>query len=160
MLFRSRGELQSQVKGRVDKNQKEYILREQLKYIREELGEDNFASDADRFEEETEGLNAPDEVKEKIKKEIKRFRNIASSSAEATVARAYIETLLEMPWDKASEDNKDLKNAKKILDEDHYGLEKVKERMLEFLAVRNLTNKAESPIICLVGPPGTGKTSA
>ncbi len=154
-----RGELQSQVKGRVDKNQKEYILREQLKYIREELGEDNFASDADRFEEETEGLNAPDEVKEKIKKEIKRFRNIASSSAEATVARAYIETLLEMPWDKASEDNKDLKNAKKILDEDHYGLEKVKERMLEFLAVRNLTNKAESPIICLVGPPGTGKTS-
>ena len=125
-----RGELQSQVKGRVDKNQKEYILREQLKYIREELGEDNFASDADRFEEETEGLNAPDEVKEKIKKEIKRFRNIASRSAEATVARAYIETLLEMPWDKASEDNKDLKNAKKILDEDHYGLEKVKERIL------------------------------
>lgn len=154
-----RGELQSEVKGRVDKNQKEYILREQLKYIREELGEDNFASDADRFEEETGALNASDEVKEKIYKEIKRFRNIASSSSEASVARAYIETLLEMPWDKVSTDNKDLKNAQKILDDDHYGLEKVKERMLEFLAVRNLTNKAESPIICLIGPPGTGKTS-
>lgn len=158
-IAKVRGELQSQVKDRVDKNQKEYILREQMKYIREELGDDNSTSDAERYEEETEKLCASSEVKEKIRKEIKRFLNTPSNSSESGVIRAYIETLLEMPWDKASVDNKNLQTARKILDKEHYGLEKVKERMIEFLAVRNLTNQAESPIICLVGPPGTGKTS-
>ena len=152
-------EIQSKVKERVDKNQKEYLLREQMKLIREELGEDNTQSDAEHFLEEVKKLKADKTVKERIKKEIERFKNIASSSSESAVSRGYIETLLELPWNKASKDNKDLANAEKILDEDHYGLEKVKERMLEFLAVRNLTHKGESPIICLVGPPGTGKTS-
>lgn len=147
------------MKERVDKNQKEYLLREQMKLIREELGEDNTQSDAEHFLEEVKKLKADKTVKERIKKEIERFKNIASSSSESAVSRGYIETLLELPWNKASKDNKDLANAEKILDEDHYGLEKVKERMLEFLAVRNLTHKGESPIICLVGPPGTGKTS-
>ena len=152
-------EFQAKVKAKVDKNQKEYILREQMKVIREELGEDDTQSDADRFMEQVEKLDADESVKERIKKEIKRLRNISGSSSESAVCRGYIETLLELPWNKASKDNTDLKNAKKILDEDHYGLEKVKERMLEFLAVRNLTSRGDSPIICLVGPPGTGKTS-
>ncbi len=154
-----KNEFQAKVKERVDRNQKEYILREQMKLIREELGEDNTESDADVFLENLKKLKADKEVKEKIKKEILRLKNISSSSSESAVTRGYIETLLELPWDKASKDNKDLANAERILNEDHYGLEKVKERMLEFLAVRNLTNKGESPIICLVGPPGTGKTS-
>lgn len=152
-------DFQEKVKQRVDKNQKEYLLREQMKVIREELGEDNTESDADQFLQALKKIKAKKDVKEKIKKEIDRFKNISTNSSESAVARGYIETLLELPWDKASKDNKDLKNAAKVLDDDHYGLEKVKERMLEFLAVRNLTSKGESPIICLVGPPGTGKTS-
>ena len=154
-----KNDFQAKVKAHVDKNQKEYLLREQMKVIREELGEDNTESDADHFAEALGKIRADKEVKEKIKKEIDRFKNISSSSSESAVARGYIETLLELPWNKTSRDNKDLKNAERILNADHYGLEKVKERMLEFLAVRNLTSKGESPIICLVGPPGTGKTS-
>lgn len=154
-----KNDFQAKVKAHVDKNQKEYLLREQMKVIREELGEDNTESDADHFMDALGKIKADKEVKEKIKKEIDRFKNISSSSSESAVARGYIETLLELPWDKTSRDNKDLKNAEQILNADHYGLEKVKERMLEFLAVRNLTSKGESPIICLVGPPGTGKTS-
>lgn len=154
-----KNDFQAKVKAHVDKNQKEYLLREQMKVIREELGEDNTESDADHFAEALGKIKADKEVKEKIKKEIDRFKNISSSSSESAVARGYIETLLELPWNKTSRDNKDLKNAEQILNADHYGLEKVKERMLEFLAVRNLTSKGESPIICLVGPPGTGKTS-
>lgn len=154
-----KNDFQAKVKAQVDKNQKEYLLREQMKVIREELGEDNTESDADHFMDALGKIRADKEVKEKIKKEIDRFKNISSSSSESAVARGYIETLLEIPWNKTSRDNKDLKNAEQILNADHYGLEKVKERMLEFLAVRNLTSKGESPIICLVGPPGTGKTS-
>lgn len=154
-----KNEFQAKVKERVDKNQKEYLLREQMKVIREELGEDNTESDADSYLEDLKKLKADKEIKEKIKKEISRFKNISASSSESAVSRGYIETLLELPWNKASKDNRDIKNAEKILNEDHYGLEKVKERMLEFLAVRNLTKKGQSPIICLVGPPGTGKTS-
>ena len=154
-----KNDFQAKVKAHVDKNQKEYLLREQMKVIREELGEDNTESDADHFMDALGKIKADKEVKEKIKKEIDRFKNISSSSSESAVARGYIETLLELPWNKTSRDNKDLKNAEQILNADHYGLEKVKERMLEFLAVRNLTSKGESPIICLVGPPVTGKTS-
>ena len=154
-----KNDFQAKVKERVDKNQKEYILREQLKVIREELGEGNTESDVEAFQESLKKLKADKEVKEKIQKEIDRFKNIGSNSSESSVARGYIETLLDLPWNKTSKDNKDLKNAEQILNEDHYGLEKVKERMLEFLAVRNLTSKGESPIIGLVGPPGTGKTS-
>lgn len=154
-----KNDFQAKVKAHVDKNQKEYLLREQMKVIREELGEDNTESDADHFMDALGKIKADKEVKEKIKKEIDRFKNISSSSSESAVARGYIETLLELPWNKTSRDNKDLKNAEQILNADHYGLGKVKERMLEFLAVRNLTSKGESPIICLVGPPGTGKTS-
>lgn len=154
-----KNDFQAKVKAHVDKNQKEYLLREQMKVIREELGEDNTESDADHFMDAMGKIKADKDVKEKIKKEIDRFKNISSSSSESAVARGYIETLLELPWNKTSRDNKDLKNAEQILNADHYGLEKVKERMLEFLAVRNLTSKGESPIICLVGPPGTGKTS-
>ena len=154
-----KNDFQAKVKAHVDKNQKEYLLREQMKVIREELGEDNTESDADHFMDALGKIKADKEVKEKIKKEIDCFKNISSSSSESAVARGYIETLLELPWNKTSRDNKDLKNAEQILNADHYGLEKVKERMLEFLAVRNLTSKGESPIICLVGPPGTGKTS-
>ena len=152
-------DFQDKVKQRVDKNQKDYILREQMAVIREELGEVNTQSDADGYLEAMEKLEASDEIKERIKKEILRFKNINSNSSESNVSRSYIETLLEMPWDKMSEDNNDIDHAQEVLDADHYGLEKVKERMLEFLAVRNLTSKGESPIICLVGPPGTGKTS-
>ena len=154
-----KNDLQKKVKERVDKNQKEYILREQMKVIREELGEDNTESDAEGYLETLKKLKADKEVKDKIRKEIDRFKNISPNSSESAVTRGYIETLLELPWDKCSKDNCDIKNAEHILNEDHYGLEKVKERMLEFLAVRNLTSKGESPIICLVGPPGTGKTS-
>lgn len=152
-------DFQDKVKQRIDKNQKDYILREQMSVIREELGETNTQSDADGYLESLEKLDASDEVKERIKKEIMRFKNINSNSSESNVSRGYIETLLELPWNKVSEDNNDLDHAQEVLDADHYGLEKVKERMLEFLAVRNLTSKGESPIICLVGPPGTGKTS-
>lgn len=153
-----KNELQKKVKVRVDKHQKEYVLREQLGVIREELGE-NADSEADEYEKKLSELDAPDYVKEKTKKEIKRFRNMSSSSSESTVERGYIETVLELPWNKMSVDNRDLDHAAQVLDDDHYGLKDVKERILEFLAVRNLTSKGESPIICLVGPPGTGKTS-
>ena len=154
-----KNDFQAKVKERVDKNQRDYILREQMKLIREELGEDHTESDADSYLEALKKLKADKEVKDKIRKEIERFKSISSNSSESAVSRGYIETLLELPWNKESKDNKDLKNAERILNEDHYGLEKVKERILEFLAVRNLTSKGESPIICLVGPPGTGKTS-
>lgn len=153
-----KNELQKKVKVRVDKHQKEYVLREQLGVIREELGE-NADSEDDEYEKKLSELDAPDYVKEKTKKEIKRFRNMSSSSSESTVERGYIETVLELPWNRMSVDNKDLDHAAQVLDDDHYGLKDVKERILEFLAVRNLTSKGESPIICLVGPPGTGKTS-
>lgn len=152
-------ELQRKVKNKVDKHQKEYLLREQLKVIREELGEDTTFSDADEFEEACSKLDAPEEVKEKLHKEIGRFKNTIGSQAENGVIRTYIETILEMPWNKREEDNTDINYAKEVLEADHYGLEQVKERILEFLAVRTLTQKGESPILCLVGPPGTGKTS-
>ncbi len=152
-------ELQRKVKSKVDKHQKEYLLREQLKVIREELGEDTTFSDADEFEEACSKLDAPEEVKEKLHKEIGRFKNTIGSQAENGVIRTYIETILEMPWNKRAEDNTDINYAKEVLEADHYGLEQVKERILEFLAVRILTQKGESPILCLVGPPGTGKTS-
>lgn len=154
-----KNEFQAKVKQRVDKHQKEYLLREQMAVIREELGEDHTESDADSYMETLKKLKASKEVKDKIKKEIERFKSISSNSSESAVARGYIETLLELPWKKSSKDNTDLAYAEQVLNEDHYGLDKVKERMLEFLAVRNLTSKGESPIICLVGPPGTGKTS-
>lgn len=152
-------EIQEKVKERVDQHQREYILREQLKLIREELGEDTTISDAEEFEKETKALKAPKEVKDKLHKEINRFKSSQNSPAESGVIRTYIETLLEMPWNKASRDNNDIEYARQVLEEDHYGLEQVKERILEFLAVRTLTKKGESPILCLVGPPGTGKTS-
>lgn len=152
-------EIQRKVKERVDKHQREYILREQLKLIREELGEDSTVSDAEEFENALKKLKAPKEVKEKLEKEIKRFKSSLNSPAESGVIRTYIETLLEMPWDKAARDAHDIGYARKVLDEDHYGLEQVKERILEFLAVRSLTKKGDSPILCLAGPPGTGKTS-
>lgn len=152
-------EIQNKVKERVDKHQRDYILREQLKLIREELGEESTVSDADEFKEKAEILNAPEEVKEKLLKEISRFRSSMNSPAENGVIRTYIETMLEMPWDTMSEDCHDIVRAREILDRDHYGLEQVKERVLEFLAVRALAEKGNSPILCLVGPPGTGKTS-
>ena len=152
-------EIQKKVKERVDKHQREYILREQLKLIREELGEDSTISDAEEFENSLKKLKAPKEVKEKLQKEINRFKSSLNSPAENGVIRTYIETLLEMPWDRAAKDNNDIEYAKQVLDEDHYGLEQVKERILEFLAVRTLTKKGDSPILCLAGPPGTGKTS-
>ena len=152
-------EIQRKVKERVDKHQREYILREQLKLIREELGEDSAVSDAEEFEAELKKLKAPKEVKEKLQKEINRFKSSMNSPAESGVIRTYIETLLEMPWDKAAADNNDIEYAKQVLEEDHYGLEQVKERILEFLAVRTLTKKGNSPILCLAGPPGTGMTS-
>ena len=152
-------EIQYKVKERIDQHQKEYILREQLKLIREELGDEAALSDAEEFEEATERLEAPEEVKEKLKKEIKRFKNTIGSTAENGVIRTYIETMIEMPWNRAAKDSTDLKFAKQVLKEDHYGLEEVKDRILDFLAVRALTKKGDSPILCLVGPPGTGKTS-
>lgn len=152
-------EIQKKVKERVDKQQRDYVLREQLKQIREELGEDNTISDAEEFKKATDELKAPKETKEKLYKEINRFKSSMQSPAESGVIRTYIETMLEMPWDVVCKDHKDIAYAKKILDEEHYGLEKVKERVLEFLAVRTLAKKGNSPILCLVGPPGTGKTS-
>ncbi len=158
-IMRFKRELQEKVKAKVDKNQREYLLREQIKVIREELGEDTTGTDADHFQEILDKLRAPREVKEKIQKEINRFKNISNNSSESAVLRGYIETLLEIPWEKTSRDSTDLKRAEEILNADHYGLEKVKERVLEFLAVRILTRKGSSPILCLAGPPGTGKTS-
>lgn len=152
-------EFQNKVKASIDKNQKDYILREQMRIIREELGEDNPASDADEYQAQLKQLKADKETKEKLQKEIDRFKNMPSGSQEANVLRTYIETLLELPWKKMSKDNNDICHAEQILNEDHYGLEKVKERILEYLAVRTLTKKSTGPIICLVGPPGTGKTS-
>jgi len=152
-------ELQEKIRERVDKNQRDYILREEMKLIREELGDDNILSDADEFKQACDALKAPKEVKEKIEKEIKRFKNSMGNPAESGVTRTYIETMLEMPWDKVCKDHKDIAYAEQVLNEDHYGLEKVKERVLEFLAVRALTKKGNAPILCLVGPPGTGKTS-
>ena len=152
-------DLQKKVKARIDKNQREYILREQLKLIREELGEENTADDAEEFRRQLKSLQASDEVKEKISKEIDRFKVMNNNASESTVLRGYIETLLSIPWDKRSQDSDDLKEAWKILQEGHYGLKDVKERIMEFLSVRKLTNKGKSPILCLVGPPGTGKTS-
>lgn len=158
-IFRIRKDLQNKVKEKVDKNQKDYFLREQLKVIREELGETNTLSEAENYLLEAEELVASDEVKEKIIKEIERFKNLAGSTSESAVSRGYIETLLALPWDKSKDDREDINYASKILEQDHYGLEKVKTRILEFLAVRTLTKAGNSPIICLVGPPGTGKTS-
>lgn len=152
-------ELQEKIRERVDKNQREYILREEMKLIREELGDDNTLSDADEFKQACDALKAHKEVKEKIEKEIKRFKNSMGNPAESGVTRTYIETMLEMPWDKVCKDHKDIAYAEQVLNEDHYGLEKVKERILEFLAVRALTKKGSAPILCLMGPPGTGKTS-
>lgn len=152
-------EIQGKVKERIDRHQKEFILREQLKVIREELGEDNMLSDAEEFETATKKLKASKEIKEKLMKEIHRFKSAMNSSAENGVIRTYIETMLEMPWDKMGKDNTDIAYAKQVLEDEHYGLEAVKERILEFLAVRSLIKKGESPILCLVGPPGTGKTS-
>lgn len=158
-IAQAREEITQKIKGRVEKNQKEYLLREQLHYIKEELGDDGSFSDVDQFEKGLSELEASQEVKEKIRKEIARFKTLAGNSSEGAVERGYIETLLELPWDHASIDNQSIQHAREILEQDHYGLSKVKERILEFLAVRCLTEKGESPIICLVGPPGTGKTS-
>ena len=152
-------DLQKKVKARIDKNQREYILREQLKLIREELGEDNTEDDAEEFKKKLQELQAGDEVKEKISKEIERFKNTNSNVSENAVLRGYIETMLALPWEKKSTDSDDLKEAWKVLQEGHYGLKDVKERVMEFLSVRKLTHKGKSPILCLVGPPGTGKTS-
>lgn len=158
-IMNIRDEIQAKVKERVDEHQREYILREQLKLIREELGDDTTISDAEEFEQAVENMQAPDEIKEKIGKEIGRFKNSMQSPAEAGVIRTYIETMLEMPWDKRTEDFTDIAYARELLESEHYGLEEVKERILEYLAVRALTKKGDSPILCLVGPPGTGKTS-
>lgn len=158
-VIRISKDLQKKIKARIDKNQREYILREQLKLIREELGEENTADDAEEFKKKVKALQASNEVKEKINKEIDRFKGMNSSNAESTVLRGYIETLISLPWDKRSEDSEDLKEAWEILENGHYGLKDVKERIMEFLSVRKLTHKGKSPIICLVGPPGTGKTS-
>ncbi|MBE5992742.1 MAG: endopeptidase La [Paenibacillaceae bacterium] len=152
-------ELQSHVKERIDKNQKDYILREQMKVIREELGEDNPLSDSDEYAKRLKALKADKEIKEKIQKEIDRFKSMPGGSQEANVVRMYLDTVLDFPWKKTSKDNNNIIHAQQVLDEDHYGLEKVKERILEYLAVRILTKKGTSPILCLVGPPGTGKTS-
>ena len=158
-VFQVKKEFQSKVKAAIDKNQKDYILREQMRIIREELGEDNPMSDADELKEKLASLKAGKEVKDRIAKEIERFKGMPGGSQDANVLRTYLETVLELPWDKMTRDNNDLRHAEEILNEDHYGLEKVKERVLEYLAVRILTKKGTSPIICLVGPPGTGKTS-
>lgn len=154
-----KNDIRIKVKERVDKHQREYILKEELKLIREELGEDDTVTEAEEFETKAKELNASDEVKEKLKKEINRFKSSMNSPAESGVIRTYIETVLEMPWENRVEDSNDLEYAEQILEEEHYGLEEVKERVLEFLAVRSLTRKGDSPILCLMGPPGTGKTS-
>ena len=158
-VYRVKKEFQMKVKAAVDQNQKEYILREQMKVIREELGEDNSVSDADEWKKQLKELKADKEIKERILKEINRFQSMPAGSQDANVLRTYLETVLELPWNKVTKDNNDLKHAEKVLNEDHYGLEQVKERVLEYLAVRILTKKGSSPIICLIGPPGTGKTS-
>lgn len=158
-IMKIKKEFQEKVKAAIDKNQKEYILREQMRVIRQELGEDNAASDADEYTERLKQLKADKDVKEKIKKEIDRFKSMPSGSQEANVIRTYLDTVLDLPWKKMSRDKNDIKNAEQILNTDHYGLEKVKERILEYLAVRTLTQKGPGPIVCLVGPPGTGKTS-
>ncbi len=157
-IAKIRRSFMEEVRTEIDKNQKEYVLREQMRMIREELGEDSI-SETDEFMARTEQLNASEEIKNKLRKEIKRYQNMPSSSAEANVIRSYIETLLDMPWDNMSVDNNNIKNAERILNKDHYGLTKVKERILEFLAVRQLKGNSDSTVICLVGPPGTGKTS-
>lgn len=158
-ILRIRKDLQAKVKEKVDKNQKEYIMREQLKIIREELGDKDSLTEAEEYLSKVKKLKASKTVKDHIEKEIERYKNLGNNSSESSVSRGYIEMLLTLPWDKVSKDNKDIKNAMKVLDEDHYGLKKVKDRIIEFLAVRSLTKKGDSPIICLVGPPGTGKTS-
>ena len=158
-ILRIKKDLQSKVKAKVDKNQKDYVLREQLKVIRGELGDGSTGDEIPEFYEKAEKLVASEEVKQKIKKEIDRYKTVLGSQSESAVARGYVETLLSLPWDYATKDNLDIIRAEKILNRDHYGLEKVKERVLEFLAVRALNEKGQSPIICLVGPPGTGKTS-
>ena len=151
--------IQEMVKAHIDKNQREYMLREQLRVIQDELGDTNQLADADKFASQCEELEASEEIKEGIRQEIRRFRAVNGSVSESAVSRGYLETLLALPWDKMSEDNEDIRNARRVLEEDHYGLKKVKERVLEFLAVRAATHQADAPIICLVGPPGTGKTS-
>ena len=156
---RIKRDFQNKVKASIDKNQKDYILREQMRIIREELGEDSPSSEADEYIRQLEQLKADKETKEKLRKEIERFKSMPSGSQEANVLRTYIETLMELPWKKVSKDNNDIRHAEQILNEDHYGLEKVKERVLEYLAVRTLSKKGNGPILCLVGPPGTGKTS-
>ena len=158
-ILRIKRELEEKVREKIDQNQKEYILREELKTIREELGEDTVQSELDGFLEETRKLKAPKEVKDKLEKEISRLKLLGMNSSESGVIRGYIETLLEMPWNKIQKETSDIKKAEKILNEDHYGLEQVKSRVLEFLAVRTLNRQGQSPILCLVGPPGTGKTS-
>lgn len=158
-ILRIRKDLQAKVKEKVDKNQKEYIMREQLKIIREELGDKDSLTEAEEYLSNVKKLKASKSVKDYIEKEIERYKNLGNNSSESSVSRGYIETLLALPWDKVSKDNRDIKNAMRVLDEDHYGLKKVKDRIIEFLAVRSLTKKGDSPIICLVGPPGTGKTS-
>lgn len=154
-----RKNLAEEIKGKVEKNQKEYILREQLSYIRKELNGDDSMTETERLLQQTEELHANEEIKAKIRKEINRYETISTSSSESNVERTYIETLLEMPWDNGSQDNTDLSHAKEVLEKNHYGMEKVKDRVLEFLAVRQMTDRGQAPIICLVGPPGTGKTS-
>ena len=156
---RIKQDFQNKVKSAINKNQKDYILREQMRIIRDELGEKGPADDAEEYEKKLEQLKADRETKEKLLKEIGRLKDMPGSSQEANVIRTYIETLLELPWKKVSRDNNDIRHAQEILDADHYGLEKVKERVLEYLAVRSLTKKGTGPILCLVGPPGTGKTS-
>ncbi len=158
-IIRIKKELSGKVKDKVDKNQKDYILREQLKVIREELGDSDSSSDIDTYTKRLETLEASEEVKARIEKEIKHLKNVIGSPSESAVVRGYVETLLDLPWDKKSIDNNDIKNAKKVLEKHHYGMQKVKDRILEFLSVRALTEKGNCPIICLVGPPGTGKTS-
>ena len=158
-IYRIKREFQEKVKADIDQNQKEYILREQMKVIRQELGEENTVSEAEEYQKKVSQLKADRETKDKLMKEIGRFKMMPPGSQEANVLRTYIETLLELPWKKVSKDNDDLKHAQEVLDADHYGLDQVKERILEYLAVRTLTKKGTSPIVCLVGPPGTGKTS-
>lgn len=158
-ILRLQGEITEMVKQQVEDNQKDYYLREQIKAIHKELGEDDAESEADKFERKLEKLKAPAKVKKKIKEEIGRYKRISSNNSESAVIRGYLETLLAMPWKKASQDNTDVEHAKEILDADHYGLEKVKERILEYLAVKKLNKEGTGTILCLVGPPGTGKTS-